>query len=151
MSGFAGLPPGPMWKHNPQALGTALRREAVRGPHVVNPSQPVVLSVQRVSDDWCLADRAQLRRVRERAAGSVPFFQGPIGGQSAVREWSLSQAVTLRRGLSSSLCKRPGSWCSDVGVDAVWVDDRELLEGLLPVRGDLTLDEPARCSALGRG
>ncbi len=42
-----------------------------------------------------------------------------------------------------------GSWCSDVGVDAVGVDEGELLEGLFPVRGDLAFDEAAGCLALG--
>ena len=50
--------------------------------------------------------------------------------------------------LSSCLCKRPGSWCSDVWVDAVGVDNGELLEGLFPVRGDLALDESTGCFAL---
>ncbi len=54
-------------------------------------------------------------------------------------------------GLSSCLCKRAGSGCSDVGVDAVGVDEGELLEGLFPVRGDLAFDEAAGCSAFGGG
>ena len=54
-------------------------------------------------------------------------------------------------GLSSSLCKRLESWWSDVGVDAVGVDEGELLEGLFPVRGDLAFDETAGGSALSGG
>ena len=46
------------------------------------------------------------------------------------------------------LCKRPGSWWSEVGVDAVGVDECELFEGLLPVRGDLALYEAAGGLAL---
>jgi hypothetical protein len=36
-----------------------------------------------------------------------------------------------------------------VGVDAVGVDEGELLEGLLPVRGGLPFDEAAGGFALG--
>ena len=38
-----------------------------------------------------------------------------------------------------------------MGVDAVGVDDRELGEGLLPVRDDLAFDEPSGGFALGGG
>ena len=75
-----------------------------------------------------------------------------VDTEELLEEWLGALAERLeQQGLSSSLCKRSGSWCSDVGVDAVGVDDRELLEGLLPVRGDLAFDEAAGCSALGRG
>ena len=50
--------------------------------------------------------------------------------------------------LSSPLCKWSWSWWSEVGVDALGVDEGELLEGLFPVRGDLSFDEPAGRSAL---
>src|SRR3990172_2995508 len=57
----------------------------------------------------------------------------------------------LPQGLSSSLCKRAGSWCSYVGVDAVGVDEGELFEGLFPVRCDLAFDEAAGGFALVGG
>ena len=44
-----------------------------------------------------------------------------------------------------------GHGCSDVRVDAVGVDEGELLEGLFPVRGDLAFDESAGCLSLGGG
>ena len=49
--------------------------------------------------------------------------------------------------LSSCLCKRAWSWGLDVWVDAVGVDEGELLECLFPVRGDLAFNEPAGCFA----
>ena len=52
--------------------------------------------------------------------------------------------------VSSCLCKWPWSWWSDIGRDAVGVDEGELLEGLFPVRGELSFDEPAgRFSLVG--
>ena len=70
---------------------------------------------------------------------------GPLG---ALVPAPHPQGVGSRRRVSSCLCKRPGSWWSEVGVDAVGVDECELFEGLLPVRGDLALDEAAGGLAL---
>lgn len=53
--------------------------------------------------------------------------------------------------VSSCLCKRPRSWWSDVGRDAVGVGEGELLEGLFPVRRELSFDESAgRFALVGR-
>lgn len=53
--------------------------------------------------------------------------------------------------LSSCLCKWSGSWWSEVGVDAVGVDEGELFEGLFPVRRDLSFDEASGRLALVGG
>ena len=53
--------------------------------------------------------------------------------------------------LSSCLCKRAVHGGVRGGGDAVGVDEGELLEGLFPVRGDLSFDESAGCFALVGG
>lgn len=50
---------------------------------------------------------------------------------------------TPKKSLSSCLCKRASLGFLEVGLDAVGVGEGELREGLLPIRGDLALDEAA--------
>ena len=72
---------------------------------------------------------------------------GASGQLDRDRHWRVEQRETTA---CQVVCvSGSGSGCSDVGVDAVGVDEDELLEGLFPVRGDLAFDEAAGCSALG--
>ena len=91
-------------------------------------------------------------RVFDRPQAGRAFFEGLIRDHLDVGRPRTVALIFDRRitsqSLSSCLCKRPWSWWSEVGVDAVGVDEGELLEGLFPVRGDLAFDEAAGCFAL---
>lgn len=56
---------------------------------------------------------------------------------------SLGEICEQVEGPSSCLCKRRVPVWLEVAVDALGVDERQLLQSLLPVRGHLSLDEPA--------
>ena len=67
----------------------------------------------------------------------------PIGELHAVLDEIGGACQFLCKGPAFGCCVMPLARCSEVGVDAVGVDDGELGEGGFPAGDDLTLDEPA--------
>ena len=100
--------------------------------------------------------RAQRSVVASSAAQQVRVDVVDVGGgqlgDGDVAEVGHEVAAHQAAGACQVVCVSGSRlWRLEVRVDAVGVDEGELLEGLLPAGGDLAFHEAAGCFALGGG